>query len=116
MANLAKCDSQQVFKIVEEFICQMYSMKKITTVKKPTTSSSQSSKISDIPPCQSELHQQILRASYISNIWRNAHSKYPTIPSPVDRGWENVDGQYEFRRFEADQLPRFVNEVVIQPD
>lgn len=69
-----------------------------------------------LPPCQSELRQQLLRASYISNIWRNAHSKYPTILSPIDNGWEEVDERYEFRWFEGDQLPTFVDEVVIQPD
>ncbi|CAH1100721.1 unnamed protein product [Psylliodes chrysocephalus] len=42
-------------------------------------------------------------------------STYSTIVSTVDNGWQEVDGQYEFRWFEGEQLPTFDNEVVIQP-
>ncbi|CAG9773592.1 unnamed protein product [Ceutorhynchus assimilis] len=133
LAKLEQSDTQQVFEILEVFICHMYSMKKVRNVNearvamftrmyadnisgnffKPMVKNFDGSAV---PPCQSELHQQILRASYISTIWRNAHSKYPTILSPNDSGWEEVDGLYEFRWFEGDQLPTFVNEVVIQSD
>ncbi|CAH0562924.1 unnamed protein product [Brassicogethes aeneus] len=123
LANLAQCETQQVIQNLEEFICHLYSIKKAKNVNEARFADFSTEKFfkpivksfdgSAVPPCQSELHQQILRASYISNIWRNAHFKYPTILSPVDNGWQEVDGQYEFK---GDQLPTFVNEVVIQPE
>lgn len=70
---------------------------------------------SSMPPCESELMQQFLRASYIANIWRNAHRKVTTELSPIDHGWKIIDNKYEFDWFKGDQLPQLVNDVVLQP-
>lgn len=63
-----------------------------------------------------ELIKQLLRAAYISNIWRNAHCKITTTLSPIENGWNLIDNSYEFDWFEGDQLPQLINDVVIQPE
>ncbi|KAJ8914073.1 hypothetical protein NQ315_014267 [Exocentrus adspersus] len=68
-----------------------------------------------MPPCESELTQQFLRASYIANIWCNAHRKLTTELSPIDHGWKIIENKYEFDWFKGDQLPQLVNDVVFQP-
>ncbi|XP_044748594.1 uncharacterized protein LOC123309503 [Coccinella septempunctata] len=68
-----------------------------------------------MPPCQSELMQQFLRVSFISNIWRNAHRQIPTELSPTDYGWKLVDEKYDFDSFKGDQLPELVQDVIIPP-
>lgn len=71
---------------------------------------------STLPPCHSELHQHLRRTAYITNIWRNAHLQSPTNLSPVDYGWVENDGRYEFKWFEGDQLPTTVNEIVLDTE
>ncbi|KAG5886388.1 hypothetical protein JTB14_033599 [Gonioctena quinquepunctata] len=67
---------------------------------------------SSIPPCKSELYQQLLRAHYISSLWINAHKKQPTNLDPLEYGWIEQDNTYAFKRFEGDQLPSFVSDSI----
>lgn len=71
---------------------------------------------SNLPPCQLELHQQLLRSQYISGLWRNAHLKTPTRLHPTEYGWNKIDGKYELLWFKGEQSPPLVNDVIIQPE
>ncbi|CAH2089048.1 unnamed protein product [Euphydryas editha] len=116
-----------------QFVCHLYGLKNIKSIDearfvlfsktyKCSRSANDSFKIkiknvdgSSMPPCQSELMQQFLRASFIANIWRNAHRQIPTELSPTDYGWKLVNEKYEFDWFESDQLPEIVQDAIIQP-
>ena len=78
------------FEKLEEFVCQMYSVRgernglsifsknfKVTNVNENFMKSAINYDGSSIPPCASELRQQVLRASYIANIWCNANGSLP---------------------------------------
>ncbi|XP_028982536.1 uncharacterized protein LOC114841645, partial [Diachasma alloeum] len=73
-------------------------------------------RVFNLPPCQVELYQQYLRSRYITSVWRNAHCKLPSTLKPEENGWSEKEGKYEFAWFSGDQLPEFVEDVVIQPD
>ncbi|CAG9762746.1 unnamed protein product [Ceutorhynchus assimilis] len=66
-----------------------------------------------LPPCKVELQQQIQRAIYISSVWCNAHFQHPTLLSPTDCGWQEVDNKLEFLWFEGDQLPTSISDIII---
>ncbi|GFV55653.1 uncharacterized protein TNCV_278741, partial [Trichonephila clavipes] len=65
-----------------------------------------------IPPCKSELYQQFLRAHYISTIWKNAYKKQPSTLEPLEYGWIEQDNTFILKRFEGDQLPSFVSDLI----
>lgn len=70
----------------------------------------------NLPPCQSELLQQVLRARFIACLWSNAHNAKIIDLLPTDYGWKVVDGKYETIWFTGDQLPKAYEDVVITPD
>ncbi|GBP85642.1 hypothetical protein EVAR_102173_1 [Eumeta japonica] len=59
---------------------------------------------------QNELLQQFLQANYICTIWNNAHLKNLTTYQPDNNGWLLKDEKYQFKWFEGDQLPSYVND------
>ncbi|CAG9814703.1 unnamed protein product [Phaedon cochleariae] len=67
---------------------------------------------SNLPPCSSELRQQILRSSYIASIWLNAHLQQPTEKLPENYGLIINDNKYEFLWFEGDQMPQYISDVL----
>ena len=74
-----------------------------------------------LPPCKSELKQQILRAAYVSNIWNNAFKTIIVSRNPSEYGWkeeEDDDGNvsYNFKWFEGDQFPANVKDVILPQD
>ncbi|OXU31733.1 hypothetical protein TSAR_007910 [Trichomalopsis sarcophagae] len=126
-------NQNNMFNKVQEFICRLHGLKKTKSIDEArfdlfsktykcfsTANDSLKIKIKNVDgssmlPCQSELMQQFLRASLITNIWRNAHRQIPTELSPIDYGWKLVDEKYEFDWFKGDQLPQLVQDVIIQP-
>lgn len=121
------------FQILEKFVCEMYGVKGIRQVNdarfhlfsknyKPTYKQEKFEKklqnfdASNLPPCQAELYQQLLRTRYVTMIWRNAHLKIPSDLKPHDNGWKEEDDTYEFVWFQGDQLPAFTTDIVIQPE
>ncbi|XP_031344700.1 uncharacterized protein LOC116171835 [Photinus pyralis] len=69
---------------------------------------------SNLPPCQRELQQQLLRAAYIANIWRNSHLKEPTFLTPENNGWNLIDDHYDFNWFEGDTVPASIYDILLQ--
>ncbi|KAL4720343.1 hypothetical protein ACJJTC_010035 [Scirpophaga incertulas] len=70
---------------------------------------------SNLPPCQRELHQQLLRTAYITNIWRNCHLKEPLkILTPENNGWNLIDNRYEFNWFEGNTVPSSIYDILLQ--
>lgn len=125
--------NEKIFEQIEDFICQIYSVKKIKTVNearlniftrtykpKNVEEAFQSQKVkfdgTSLPPCQSELRQQVLRSIYLANIWRQAHEKQPVSLEPENFGWTKLDNRYEFNWFEGDEMPTFIGDVIIQPE
>ena len=67
-----------------------------------------------IPPCKSELFQQLMRVSYVRNIWCNANLQYPSnIGNPDNFGWILSDDFYIFHWFDGDVMPNTINEIVL---
>ena len=104
------------FEQIEKFVCQMYSVRrkrnvnaarlsifsknfKVTNVNENFMKSAITFEASSIPPCGSELRQQVLRARYIAN-----------------SGWLEKNGKYTFLWFEGEQVPRFVEDIIIQQE
>lgn len=131
LGDLENNDSTNVFETLEEFTCRIYSMNKMNTVNESryamftkAYSCKDTNKVlkicaknfdaSTLPPCQSELKQQLLRASYIATSWRNAHLQHMTDLFPVENGWKEVDGKYEFTWFQGEQLPTFVSDILLE--
>ncbi|XP_044760216.1 uncharacterized protein LOC123317674 [Coccinella septempunctata] len=69
---------------------------------------------SNLPPCKRELHQQLLRTAYITNIWRNCNLKEPTILTPENNGWNSIDSRYEFNWFEGNTVPSSIYDILLQ--
>ncbi|CAH0731407.1 unnamed protein product, partial [Brenthis ino] len=127
LSDFTNCDRQEVLKIIEEFVCKIYSFKSINDVNVARvatfTKVYQMNLKTDLftfkntingatfPPCKTELYQQVLRAAYIAHLWSHAHLTVPTAFSPTDYGWEQKDGKYEFKWFDGDQLPPSIQSV-----
>lgn len=117
------------FSEVEEFVCRIYGHNKINDInvsraatfmkaykfndKDEVLKLDQNFEGSMLPPCKSELRQQILRTSYIAQLWSNAHLSIPTLSSPKEFGWKEEDNKYNFIWFEGDQLPR-IDEITTE--
>lgn len=127
--NLTEDQLQELFNIIQHFTCQLYNAKKsndvddgrfqlfVNNYKASDINENFRKKIqnfdaSSIPPCKSELYQQLLRAHYISSLWRNAYKKQPTNLDPLEYGWIEQDNTYAFKWFEGDQLPSFVSDLI----
>ena len=94
--------TSELFKVIETFVCHMYSLKTENDVDKKRydifersykkssdlehvlKKSIKSCDTSNLPPSKLELLQQIKRTIYISNVWCNAHKQTPTEKDPLD--------------------------------
>lgn len=119
--------------IIQKYTCLMYNAKKsidvddgrfqlfVHSYKAAGTEENFNKKLrscdaSSIPPCKSELFQQVLRTHYISRIWKNAHMKEPTSLSPTEYGWMEIGNCYVFKWFEGDQLPSSVSDLILNSE
>lgn len=64
------------------------------------------------PPCKREFLQHLLRATYISSIWKNATKTHPTFLEPVQYGWKFQDDGYTINWFEGDQIPQHLEDIL----
>ena len=72
--------SEEVFGIIEKYVCFLYGQKKIEKVNEAKSAIfwrkiSQEHKIVDIsqlPPCSDSLRKHVARANYVARIWRRA--------------------------------------------
>lgn len=113
--------STEIFKTIEKFICQIYRIKadNVNEARYYKFISTYSSKnenepfnkkylnydASNLPPCESELKQQLLRTQYKTSIWRNANLKCPTTLKPEDYGWVIEEDRYSFKWQEGNVVP-----------
>uniref|UniRef100_A0A6P7GR44 Uncharacterized protein LOC114341132 n=1 Tax=Diabrotica virgifera virgifera TaxID=50390 RepID=A0A6P7GR44_DIAVI len=70
---------------------------------------------SSLPPTKQTLKQQINRTIYISNIWCNAHLRYPTTLEPDDCGWVKLDNKYIHYWFDGPESPS-ISEITTDVD
>lgn len=115
--------SSEVFRVLEEYVCRLYTLKTKSDVNKGRYELFEKSykcnnqdetivkkKIvgydpSVLPPTKQELLQQIKRTSYISSIWCNAHMRSPTEKSPENCGWALMDDKYHHYWFDGPHSP-----------
>ncbi|XP_025836082.1 uncharacterized protein LOC108740487 [Agrilus planipennis] len=127
--NLIEDQLNEVFNTIQKFTCQLYNAKKsidvddgryqlfVSNYKPSNVNENFTKKIvnfdaSSIPPCKSELYQQLRRAHYISIVWKNAYKKQPTTLDPLDYGWIEQEDKFVFKWFEGDQLPTSVSDLI----
>lgn len=124
---------EDLFCKIQEFACQMYGLNRLRKINDARVALFQKTYTfldnndefklpkkgidgSSLPPCESELYKQYLRACYIAQIWSHANLKVPTTEEPTDYGWEEIDNRYEFDWFSGTQLPTSIEEITIQPE
>lgn len=129
MHNYPDIDKDDIFDTLEKFVCELYGFKTMSNVNEVRLATFmkvykyndtkdqfklQSTSFDGpiLPPCKVELQQQILRAIYISSVWSNAHFQHPTLLSPTDCGWKEVNDKLEFLWFEGDQLPNSISDII----
>lgn len=123
---------QDSFNIIQSFTCHLYGLKKLDDVNQarivifnktykvkdksqPFSLSVRNYDACNLPPCESELLQQVLRTRFIACLWSNAHNAKMIDLFPTDYGWKVVDGKFKMIWFAGDQLPK-AYEDVITPD
>ncbi|CAH1173831.1 unnamed protein product [Phaedon cochleariae] len=133
LSNAPDDELENTFNTTEEYVCRMYGFKKINKVNEArvetflkTYNISQNDDIfrlpknnidgSALPPCKIELHQHLLRTTYIANIWAHAHLQVPTALHPTDFGWKEKEGKFHFKWFEGEQLPSSLGDITINED
>lgn len=116
--------SNDVFSIIEEYVCRIYSLKsndvnkgRLELFEKAFKNKSNNEAVfknqiigldaSSMPPTKQELLQQIKRTMYISSVWCNAHMRSPTDLEPENCGWTIIDNNYVHYWFDGPQSPSF---------
>ena len=133
LGDLDNLHSDDVFNVLDKFVCQLYGykkMKKVDEVRHAMFKKSYNIETNTffdkikkfdaccLPPCQVELKQQFLRAACVTNIWQNAFISNTIPKDPLQYGWQqetDEDGQvsFTFKWFEGDQFPPNVQDVII---
>jgi hypothetical protein len=67
---------------------------------------------SSMPPCKAVLKNQILRANYMTYSWKNATLTNPTVQRPEGHGWVLIDGSYQIKWFDCNQVPQSICQVL----
>lgn len=136
LGELANLNDNNVFAILEKFVCGVYNHKTNNNVNQVRHTMFQKTYNVDsdkffhkikkfdacnLPPCKAELKQQILRAAFVTNIWQNAFNSFTVPENPLQYGWieeNDGDGQitYTFKWFEGEQFPPNVQDVVLSED
>ena len=83
--------SSESQKAVEKLVCQFFVPKtNISTVKalRWWLFTKKQAKSERLPPTLAALNQAILRAHYQLLVWNNDRTPNPSLPSPMDFGWE----------------------------
>ena len=130
-------NTDEVFKMLQVFTSQMYGISskkhvqlmnssrfemflrnyKIKNVDEPFHKKNlKNFDSSSLPPCETELRQHFERSRFISNVWSNAHLKFPTELEPTECGWTLVGSFYEFKWFNGPQMPSTVSEIIANSD
>ena len=68
-----------------------------------------------LPPCQKVLHQKILRAQYVSQVWSKAAEKNPSESlCPANYGWrrKEIDGS-GYGTLDRPSLRHFLNVLMV---
>ncbi|CAH0563075.1 unnamed protein product [Brassicogethes aeneus] len=118
------------YEVIEEFVCNIYNIKGIQKVNEArlamfeTIYKQDEAKLfkrkirntdaSNFPLSADELHQHLLRTTYITQLWLNADQKNPTIKRPEEHGWFiKDDGNYDFIWFKGEQLPSAIDDITV---
>lgn len=91
LASLGNADpSPQVYSELERFVCLLYKSQLYTTVDELRwfLFSNRAAEGESLPPTTGSLKLHILRAHYIAMVWRRASESHPSLPSPVEYGWQ----------------------------
>ena len=75
---------------IERFVCSIYgnTTNNVNETRyKMYCASNGSIDRENLPPCSNALNLQMLRANYVSKIWKMSLKVKPVIPSPDGHGW-----------------------------
>ena len=90
--------TENQFADIQKFVCELYGHKEEDTNKvwyKMYAAKHGHLDPKSIPPCADSLRQHSLRACYQVHIWIKSLESYPTIPSTVSFGWDQIeDGDF----------------------
>jgi hypothetical protein len=127
-------DMEDTFAKIESFVCSMYGYElnqKINNVRFQMFLRNYKIKNTDeaffkknlknfdascLPPCYTELLQQMRRAHYIAHLWNNATLSDPIKFEPDTSGWTCIENKYDFLWFEGLQLPPSVKDIILDKE
>ena len=112
---------------IEEFTCHLFGFPKVKSINearfihfqnkcKPKSSEKPLDCIKSVdpsmfPPCRSVLLEQIKRAWLVARLYRNATLAEPLLDvSPLDYGYELIDGRIQVKWFLGEQVPAIIEE------
>ena len=104
---------------LQSFVCAMYGKKTLNHVDevrhdlamlrfKASTgvvSGFEGTDLCFLPPCLASLILHIKRSNYQCYIWKKANEAFPELPSPLENGWKNADGQLAILWNAGDVVP-----------
>ena len=113
--------NEEMVAVFEDYVCRMYGVKKgITTVDEArmdifTKKHSMENKVIDLsllPPCKSSLYLHLLRANFVSNMWKQTSDPMITLPEISTNGWFDT-GDIQWI---TDEFPEEVTDVLMMSD
>ena len=113
--------NEEMVAVFEDYVCRMYGVKKgITTVNEArmdifTKKHSMENKVIDLsllPPCKSSLYLHLLRANFVSNMWKQTSDPMITLPEISTNGWFDT----EDIQWITDEFPEEVTNVLMMSD
>ena len=99
LAQLGKRDlDPETWAQLERFVCLLYRSKSQTAVKdlRWFLFSNRAAEGENLPPTFGSLYNHILRANFVSMVWKSDDLSHPCFPSPVDFGLTFDDGSKQF--------------------
>jgi hypothetical protein len=119
--------SEDVMKDIESFVCALYGYHKETNVDcvrylmfqqkyAPKDKNDPLNKIkglnpSAMPPCHKVLINKVVRANFVAAMWKRASSRSPVTYSPDGNGWTLINGKYQLKWYDGDQVPRVLGQT-----
>ena len=108
--------SADTYTHLERYVCLLYKSKVHTKLKdlRWYLYSNRAAQGESLPPTTGALNLHIQRANYIAMIWRKATESHPSLPSPVEYGWQLLsdDGPYIAIRSSDPPAPEAVMNLI----
>ena len=99
---------------IEKFVCQLYGSSEHSSINdlRYNMFCLKAAQSSQLPPCQDALSLHVSRANYQAAIWRCSLLARPDVPSPMQHGWQLVDGELRIHWMTQQPAPAELLELV----